>query len=524
MKESKTTYSYLIEHMQNPTFQKVWDYAFDFVQKLPAELCDDLHGALNRGVDILDSEPLLQMYIYSYGKMHKAKLKYAFDNLQEHVFKYDELEIVDYGSGQGLATICYHDYILEHNVEQHVKRITLIEPSEMALSRAELLCSKFFPDTEIVAINKNFDGLTNDDLLISREIPTIHLLSNILDVESYDISHFSDVVREQSVGENEYIIVSPMQNQQRVERLNTFTSLIDKKVYFKEYLDKRKLQEDKDWTCVVMLCSSNNSIDNGLEFNSDDVCNEAIELIENKDKDVARCQKVFNKIKHGADAGDMKCLNALGLLYVSGLCIPKNFEEAFHCFSKSAEQGFRPAIANLAVCYKKGAGTEVDHFKEVELFEKAVALKYLPCCSYLAECYILGEGVEKNINKGIELLKYAVEQNDKRSCFLLGKYYQNGVGVERDIPMAIQYYTKAGLLDYKKAIIALVNIFEVENYKDLFENEQFDVFVKGVKLGILDISKITITWSNREPTQIMDGDVIYGSNGLRLIKTLRHYE
>lgn len=25
MKESKTTYAYLIEHMQNPSFQKVWD-------------------------------------------------------------------------------------------------------------------------------------------------------------------------------------------------------------------------------------------------------------------------------------------------------------------------------------------------------------------------------------------------------------------------------------------------------------------------------------------------------------------
>ena len=43
MKESKTTYAYLIEHMQNPSFQKVWDIAYDFVHKLPSELCDELH-------------------------------------------------------------------------------------------------------------------------------------------------------------------------------------------------------------------------------------------------------------------------------------------------------------------------------------------------------------------------------------------------------------------------------------------------------------------------------------------------
>ena len=86
MKESRTTYSYLIEHMQEPSFQKIWDIAFDFVRKLPSDLCDELHESLNRGVDVLDSEPLLQMYIYAFGKMHNAKLQYAFEHLQKNVF------------------------------------------------------------------------------------------------------------------------------------------------------------------------------------------------------------------------------------------------------------------------------------------------------------------------------------------------------------------------------------------------------------------------------------------------------
>ena len=81
-----------------------------------------------------------------------------------------EVEIVDYGCGQGLATLCYHDYLQEHNKEQKVKRIILIEPSSMALSRAELLCSRFYPDVEIIAINKQFDELTKEDLIISSEM------------------------------------------------------------------------------------------------------------------------------------------------------------------------------------------------------------------------------------------------------------------------------------------------------------------------------------------------------------------
>ena len=73
MKESNTTYAYLIEHMQNPSFQKIWDIAYDFVHQLPCGLSDELHKSLNRGVDVLDSEPLLQMYIYAFGKMHNAR-------------------------------------------------------------------------------------------------------------------------------------------------------------------------------------------------------------------------------------------------------------------------------------------------------------------------------------------------------------------------------------------------------------------------------------------------------------------
>ena len=102
----------------------------------------------------------------------------------------------------------------------------------MALSRAELLCSRFFPYAEIVAINKQFDELTKADLILSSKTPTLHLFSNILDVESYDLSHFSQLVKEQSTGDNEYVLVSPMQNAQRMQRLNAFASSIDKTIYF----------------------------------------------------------------------------------------------------------------------------------------------------------------------------------------------------------------------------------------------------------------------------------------------------
>ena len=36
---------------------------------------------------------------------------------------------------------------------------------------------------------------------------------------------------------------------------------------------------------------------------------------------------------------------------------------------------------------------------------------------------------------------------------------------------------------------------------------------------VAEISKITTSWSNKEPGGFNDGDVVYGSNGLRIVTT-----
>ena len=554
MKESRTTYSYLIEHMQEPSFQKIWDIAFDFVRKLPSDLCDELHESLNRGVDVLDSEPLLQMYIYAFGKMHNAKLQYAFEHLQKNVFKYREIEIVDYGCGQGLATICYHDFLQGHNIEQMVKRITLIEPSTMALSRAELLCSRFYPDAEIIAINKQFDNLTNEDLSISPKIPTIHLLSNILDVDSYDLQHFSRIVKKESVGDNEYVLVSPMQNTMRIKRLKDFVTIIEKNTYFEQYLDKRQLDNEKDWTCAVLLCSQSNII----EYDCDKVFEDAKTIADNKSEILNEeyCSELFHKLQVCARYGDKRCQNMLGIWYKNGIGTEKNYNLAFEWFKKSAEQCLPPAICNLGHCYFTGNGIEKNVTKAVELYTVAINLGYYPIYSKMARCYMEGIGVEKNVGKAISLLQYASGKNDAKAqvnlgaCYLdglgveadypkaieliqssaekgntdaywlLGKCYREGLGVDISIPLAIRYFTKAGLLKDKRSIASLIEIFEEKDYKDLFGDEQFDVFVNGVHLGLPEISRITVTWINKELEGSKDGDVVYDLNELRVVKVV----
>lgn len=442
MKESRTTYSYLIEHMHEPSFQKIWDIAFDFVRKLPSDLCDELHESLNRGVDVLDSEPLLQMYIYAFGKMHNAKLQYAFEHLQKNVFKYREIEIIDYGCGQGLATICYHDFLQGHNIEQMVKRITLIEPSTMALSRAELLCSRFYPDAEIIAINKQFDDLTNEDLSISPDIPTVHLLSNILDVDSYDLQHFSRIVKKQSVGDNEYVLVSPMQNTMRIQRLRDFVTTIEKNLYFEQYLDKRQLDSEKEWTCVVFLCSQHKAV----EFDCDKIFEDAKKIVEDKSesKNEESCAELFHKLQKCAISGDKRCQNVLGIWYEKGIGTEQDYNRALEWYKKSAEQEYAIAYGNLGDLYYYGDGVGEDIQKAVEYYTIGANLNSPVCMYNLAYCYYSGEGIKKDQRKAFSLYKKSAEAGYCPSQEEMGKIYRKGLLGEKESPKkSFNWYYKA---------------------------------------------------------------------------------
>ncbi len=481
MKENRTAYAYLIEHMQDPSFQKVWDIAYDFVQKLPGDLCNELHESLNRGIDILDSEPLLQMYIYAFGKMHNAKLQYAFQHLHKNALSYKEIEIVDYGCGQGLASICYHDFISGSGINQTVKRISLIEPSTIALSRAELLCSAFFPSAEIIAINKRFDELDGENYIVSSQIPTIHLFSNILDIETYDLSRLAQIVKEQSKGDNEYVLVSPMQNEQRLQRLKTFASSIEKHVYFEQYLEKRQLDSEKDWTCSVLLCSQQNVI----EYNCDEVFEEADSFRKNWDADsnMESGKELLHKLRVCAEYGDKRCQNQLGIWYNCGVVVPQDYLLAFEWYSKSAEQGYMSALSNLGYLYLKGKGVERDISKAVELFTKGVENNHAGCLYKLGQLYHNGDGVEKNMEKAFSLLYRASELGYAPAKYLLFECYCNGLGTSKNEKSALKMLKGAVKLNHPRSCYMMAELYTTGKLVEKNEQKAFRLFKKSAELG-----------------------------------------
>ena len=212
----------------------------------------DLRESINRGRSILETEDQLNMYLYSYGNMHEKKLSYAFKKMKRLFFlpRQKDIDIIDYGCGQGIASICFKDYLESTGRELSIENITLIEPSRKALDRASKLCSLFYPKSNVIEINKDFDSLTTSDLRQNNRC-TLHLLSNITDLD-FDIYSLARKINRNLKGENWFVIVSPYFFNDLDDQMDELVDSLSADQYYFDDLDKDEF-ECYECTCRVSL-------------------------------------------------------------------------------------------------------------------------------------------------------------------------------------------------------------------------------------------------------------------------------
>lgn len=177
---------------------------------------DKIYQEMQGGTAVLESEDTLNMFLYSYGKMHREKLNEAFRYLSTDFFK-NEVEIYDWGCGQGIATICLLDYLNDKKFSYNLHTIHLIEPSELAGERAERIIRYFYPKVKVNRLQKTLDELSSKDFE-KTNTTKIHLFSNILDVTSFDLSLFIHFFQQTFSGKNYFYCVGPYYaNNKRVD-------------------------------------------------------------------------------------------------------------------------------------------------------------------------------------------------------------------------------------------------------------------------------------------------------------------
>jgi len=155
--------------------------------------------------------------------MHQAKLLDAFKYLPNDLI-HEPFEIIDWGCGQAMGTINLLDFLQINSSIINVKKVTLIEPSEMALSRAIDLvtCYQNQYDFELKSYASFFENIDENELISHTNLPIVHIFSNILDVAQIDLKYLASLV-DGNKNKNQYLVcVGPLNPMNK--RIDAFLS------------------------------------------------------------------------------------------------------------------------------------------------------------------------------------------------------------------------------------------------------------------------------------------------------------
>jgi len=216
---------------------------------------DDIFLSLNRGVKVLTNDNQLLAYMNSYGLMHYEKVMSAFLPLSVEDLS-STIEVYDWGCGQGLASICFIEYLDSRAEVNNVKQVTLIEPSEIALKRASLHVRKFTSSSDIFTLNKDLDSLNLLDFSSNQDNIKIQLFSNILDIDLYSMNNLIQILNSSFTGLNYFVCVSPYVSNCKTQRLDDFVEAFANLKGFKliESITERSGEwVGTSWTRVVRV-------------------------------------------------------------------------------------------------------------------------------------------------------------------------------------------------------------------------------------------------------------------------------
>lgn len=250
--ESDTDYARILNNTPR-TFQAIRNISVQQINRF--ENKDEIYHSLGRGVKILTAEAQLYSYINSYGRMHEAKMLSALKRFPFDELTGNNIEIYDWACGQGIASMIFHEYINNESIQLNIERIVMIEPSELALKRAALNVRHFNGNCHIKTILKDIDSLTINDIKSSSNTIKIHLFSNILDVDLFNMRHLTSIIEQSQSGTNYFLCVSPYITDAKTARIDGFLHYFDGKFNINHYysIDSQRGEWKQEWTRVIRV-------------------------------------------------------------------------------------------------------------------------------------------------------------------------------------------------------------------------------------------------------------------------------
>lgn len=149
-------------------------------------------------------------YSAAYTTMHIGKLCMVFDKARENGAFASDISVVDWGCGQGLATLALKEYLEErHLTGCRIREVVLVEPSPVSLPRAEINARLAIPDAAVRTVGKVLDDVTESDVRVSGNYRVVHVFSNILDIDGVSLKKISENLAANPSVDNMVLCASP---------------------------------------------------------------------------------------------------------------------------------------------------------------------------------------------------------------------------------------------------------------------------------------------------------------------------
>jgi len=161
-------------------------------------------------------------------------------------------------------------------------------------------------------------------------------------------------------------------------------------------------------------------------------------------------KKGIDSLLKTAKKGDSFAQHDLALRYQTGIkdFLEPDQKEAARWFTLAANQGLVEAQCNLGIAYLFGKGVAKDYNQAAEWFRKAANKGNHVAELHMGLIYEHGYGVERDYLEAARWYKLAADQGNADALNNLARFYEIGLGVAQDPHQAAILFEKATVLNH----------------------------------------------------------------------------
>lgn len=157
-------------------------------------------------------------------------------------------------------------------------------------------------------------------------------------------------------------------------------------------------------------------------------------------------KKGFRLLKAAAESGNPLGQFYLAKFYALGQGIKQSDEKALFWTQKAADQGFPTAEFNLGFSYFEGNFTPQNDALAFKYLTQAADHGHIESKVYLARCYACGYGTAKDDQMALHLYRKAALFDNTYALFNAGIYYLQGRGTKANPHIAFRYFHRGAQL------------------------------------------------------------------------------